>query len=94
MPRKKTKPPCETLTRTIAVRLTEDELTDLDQLVEAQNRTIRSLGIANVITRANFIRNLVHKEIKPLHEEPLPEPEAPPKKRRKHEKIQVTQFET
>lgn len=70
----KTKPPSERRNRTIAILLTEAEVNDLDQLVAEQNRTIRSLGLSNISTRANFIRNLVHKEIATLHEPPLPEP--------------------
>ena len=67
MPRK-TKPPSERRTQTVAVLLTESEIVDLDQVVELHNRTIHTLGITNVITRANFIRNLVQKEIALLHE--------------------------
>jgi hypothetical protein len=92
MPRK-TKQPRERRNRTVAILLTEEEMNDLDQLVELQNRTIRSLGISNVITRSNFIRNLVHKELATLHEPPLPgpDPEPPAPKLRKEE---VIQFET
>ena len=91
----KTKPPCERRNRTVAILLAEGEMNDLDQLVAEQNRAIRSLGIPNVITRANFIRNLVHKEIATLHERPLPEPEPDPAPSApKLRKEEVIQFET
>lgn len=73
MPRKP-KLPGERLNRKVATLLTEDEMSDLDQVVAEHNRTIRAFGIPNVITRANFIRILIQKEIAKLHEPPLPEP--------------------
>jgi hypothetical protein len=68
----KTKPPSERRNRSVIVLLTDEEMSDLDQVVAEHNRTIHALGMPEVITRANFIRNLIQKETAKLHEPPEP----------------------
>lgn len=95
MPRKP-KPSCERLTCTVAVRLTEVELTALDRMIESLcSQAWESSGMALRVSRGTFMRNLIRREMDRLNTPP-PRPSIPdtlPKRKEEPELVQG-QFET
>lgn len=71
-----TKPASERRNLKVAVLLTDQEMTDLEQVIELHNRALRDQGFPNSITKANFIRGMLQKEFSKLHKPPIPEPLA------------------
>jgi hypothetical protein len=90
VPRKRQQNRRKVASNVVTLRLDEDEREGLDALVRQQNVKLRKMRMPAVVTRASYLRSLVHRELESLgmrpaaSDEPL-EPVSlvlvPPRKR-------------